>query len=225
MIDTEIEQLQGQVAARRLLKRGDALFRAGEPFKSVYVVYTGFLKSSVASTSGREQVTGFHMAGELVGWDGLNSGRHICDVLALEETDVRLLPYDKLENAANAMPMLRLQMHKSMSREIVRDHEVMLLLGSLRAEERLAAFLVNLSQRFKACGCPHSEFVLPMTRAEIGSFLGLKLETVSRAFSQFDREGLIEVNHRHVRIVDAAGLRQVVRGRAPESTPPRERPS
>jgi CRP/FNR family transcriptional regulator len=97
-----------------------------------------------------------------------------------------------------------------MSREIVRDHGVMLLLGSMRAEERMAAFLLNLSQRFAALGYSASEFVLRMTREEIGSFLGMKLETVSRAFSKFQDDGLIGVQQKHIRITDAAGLRKLV---------------
>ncbi|MGH6622413.1 MAG: helix-turn-helix domain-containing protein, partial [Burkholderiaceae bacterium] len=166
----------------------------------------------VASVVGRSQVTGFYMVGDLLGWDGISSGRHMFDVSALEDTEVRVFPFEGLENAASAMPNLWRHLYKSMSREIVRDHEAMLLLGSMRAEERLAAFLLNLSQRFRACGCPHSTFTLRMTRAEIGSFLGLKLETVSRAFSHFVRDGLIELDNRRVRIVSAAGLRRVVTG-------------
>jgi CRP/FNR family transcriptional regulator len=210
----EIEKIEEIVATRRRVKRGDALFRSGDRFDSLYAVRVGFLKSTVMSMDGREQVTGFHMAGELVGLDGISSEQHSCDTVALEDTEVCVIPYDRLEEVAGSLPMLRNHFHKVMSREIVREHGVMLLLGSMHAEERLAAFLLNLSQRFEARGYSRTEFVLRMTRAEIGSFLGLKLETVSRALSRFAQDQLIEVNQKHVRILDTEGLRHVVSGHA-----------
>jgi len=212
MAARQTEQFDKLIATRKIVKRGDPLFRSGDRFKSLYVVGTGFLKSTVASTGGREQITGYHIAGELFGWDGINSGRHMFDAVALEDTEVLVLPYGRLEAAASVMPMLLTHIHKTMSREIVRDHQLMLVLGSMRAEERLAAFLLSLSQRFKARGYAHNDFNLRLSRAEIGSFLGLQLETVSRAFSRFVRDGLIEVNQKHVRIINAAGLRQAVIG-------------
>jgi CRP/FNR family transcriptional regulator len=208
----EIERLEELVATRKRVKRGDALFRAGDRFESLYAVRLGFLKSTVMSQDGREQVTGFHMAGELVGLDGISNESHSCDTVALEDTEVCVIPYDRLEEVASSMPVLRNHFHKVMSREIVREHGVMLLLGSMHAEERLAAFLLNLSQRFEARGYSRTEFVLRMTRAEIGSFLGLKLETVSRVLSRFAQDGLIDVNQKHVRIVNPDGLRQIVSG-------------
>jgi CRP/FNR family transcriptional regulator, anaerobic regulatory protein len=210
----DIEKLEELVATRKKIKRGDSLFRAGDRFESLYAVRLGFLKSTVMSQDGREQVTGFHMAGELVGLDGISSELHSCDTVALEDTEVCVIPYERLEEVATAMPVLRNHFHKVMSREIVREHGVMLLLGSMHAEERLAAFLLNLSQRFEARGYSRTEFVLRMTRAEIGSFLGLKLETVSRVLSRFAQDGLIEVNQKHVRIVDPEGLRSIVSGQS-----------
>ena len=159
------------------------------------------------------------MAGELVGMDGISSEQHSCDTVALEDTEVCVIPYDRIEEVATSVPALRSHFHKVMSREIVREHGVMLLLGSMHAEERLAAFLLNLSQRFEARGYSRSEFVLRMTRAEIGSFLGLKLETVSRALSRFATDGLIEVNQKHVRIVDPEGLRSIMAGQGPPVEP------
>jgi CRP/FNR family transcriptional regulator len=211
----DIEKLEELVATRKRVKRGESLFRAGDRFESLYAVRLGFLKSTVMSSDGREQVTGFHMAGELVGLDGISSETHSCDTVALEDTEVCVIPYERLEEVAAAVPMLRNHFHKVMSREIVREHGVMLLLGSMHAEERLAAFLLNLSQRFEARGYSRTEFVLRMTRAEIGSFLGLKLETVSRVLSRFAQDGLIEVNQKHVRIVNPDGLRAIVSGQAP----------
>lgn len=208
----DIEKLEDLVATRRRVKRGESLFRAGDRFESLYAVRLGFLKSTVVSTDGREQVTGFHMAGELIGMDGIGSEQHSCDTVALEDTEVCVIPYDRLEDVAASVPVLRSHFHKVMSREIVREHGVMLLLGSMHAEERLATFLLNLSQRFEARGYSRTEFVLRMTRAEIGSFLGLKLETVSRILSRFAQDGLIEVNQKHVRIVNPDGLRSIVSG-------------
>jgi CRP/FNR family transcriptional regulator len=214
---TDIEKLEELVATRRRVKRGESLFRAGDRFESLYAVRLGFLKSTVMSTDGREQVTGFHMAGELVGMDGISNEQHSCDTVALEDTEVCVIPYERLEEVAGTVPVLRNHFHKVMSREIVREHGVMLLLGSMHAEERLAAFLLNLSQRFEARGYSRTEFVLRMTRAEIGSFLGLKLETVSRVLSRFAHDGLIEVNQKHVRILNTEGLRAIVSGNSAAS--------
>jgi len=211
---TEVEKVERIVAHCRKLRRNERLFRAGDRFEALYAVRLGFLKSSISAADGREQVTGFHMAGELVGLDGISTQAHSCDMVALEDTEVCVIPYERLEDVAAAVPVLSTHLHKVMSREIVREHGVMLLLGSMHAEERLAAFLLNLSQRFEARGYSRSEFVLRMTRAEIGSFLGLKLETVSRLFSRFAQEGLIEVSQKRVRIVNPGGLRALVTGQA-----------
>lgn len=205
-------QLDQLVAKRRSIKRGDALFRAGDRFKCWYSVRIGCLKSTVTSLDGREQVTGFYVAGDFVGWDGIHTGRHSFNMIALEDSEVRVLPYAQLQSAASLLPALHMNLHKAMSREIVRDHQMMLLLGSMRAEERLATFLLNLAQRLRAVSRTDGKFALQMTRAEIGSFLGLKLETVSRGFSRLAREGLIELNCRQVRITDPHGLRRLLRG-------------
>jgi CRP/FNR family transcriptional regulator len=208
----ELAKVEQLVATRRKIRRGDALFRAGDRFESLYALRLGFLKSTVMSRDGREQVTGFHMAGELVGLEGIGAQTHHCETVALEDTEVCVIPYDRIEEVSAAVPALTSHFHKVMSREIVQDHGVMLLLGSMHTEERLAAFLLNLSQRFEARGYSRSEFVLRMTRAEIGSFLGLKLETVSRTLSRFAHDGLIEVNQKHLRITDQDGLRAIMSG-------------
>ena len=150
------------------------------------------------------------MAGELIGLDGISNDRHSCDAVALEDSQVCMIPYGQLESLSREFTLLQHQFHKIMSREIVRDHGVMLLLGSMRAEERLAAFLLNLTQRLQARGFSASALVLRMTREEIGSYLGLKLETVSRTFSKFQDEGILEVKHRDIRFLDAEALQRVV---------------
>ena len=208
--DTDMQRFEKVVYARRRIKRGETLFSAGDEFKAIYSVRSGFFKSSLVDGEGREQVTGFFMGGELLGMDGIGSGRYNGAAIALEDSEVCVLPYALIEQMASEIPPLRRQMHAIMAREIVRDHGVMMLLGSRRAEERLATFLLNLSKRFTARGFSPSEFHLRMTREELGSYLGLKLETVSRLFSRFHDEGLIEVQQKHVRILDSAGLAQVL---------------
>jgi CRP/FNR family transcriptional regulator len=205
LTNPDSELFDGTVSTRKRVKRGDHLYHAGGAFDSLYAVRSGFFKSSVILEDGRDQVTGFHMAGEILGMDGIASEAHSADVTALEDSEVCVIPYARL-----ADPALQRQLHKVMSRELVRDQGVMMLLGTMRAEERLAAFLLNLSQRFLARGFARDEFHLRMTREEIGSYLGLSLETVSRLFSRFQAEDLIAVQHKHIRILDVAGLRAVM---------------
>jgi CRP/FNR family transcriptional regulator, anaerobic regulatory protein len=206
----DMVRIDNVVFARRRVKRGEALFNAGDEFASVYAIRSGFFKSSLPDGEGREQVTGFSMAGELLGLDGLGSGRYHGDAIALEDSEVCVLPYALVMEMAREIPALQRHLHAVMAREIVRDHGVMMLLGSMRAEERLATFLLNLSKRFVRRGYSASDFHLRMTREELGSYLGLKLETVSRLFSQFQRDGLIAVEQKHVRIVDIDGLQRVL---------------
>ena len=195
---------------RTKLKKGDALFHNGAPFTALYAVKLGSLKTTVLSDDGREQVAGYHMAGDL-----LRPGRHGRRPARLRSDRTRGLrtvraAVTRIEELARHVPALQHNLHKFMSREIERDHRVMLLLGSMRAEERLAAFLLNLSERYKARGYSSTEFVLRMTREEIGSYLGLKLETVSRLFSKFQEEGLVMVAGRSVKIIDMPVLKQLV---------------
>jgi len=201
----EMSRLDDVIYTRKRVKRGETLYRSGEAFESLYAVRSGFFKSSVVLEDGRDQVTGFHMAGEIVGMDGIGTDKHSADIVALEDSEVCVIPYARLEEAG-----LSRQLSKVMSRELVRDQGVMMLLGTMRAEERLAAFLLNLSQRFVARGYSANEFHLRMTRDEIGSYLGLSLETVSRLFSRFQAENLISVQQKHIRILDIAGVRRVM---------------
>ena len=193
------------VYTRKRVKRGDSLYRVGSAFESIYAVRSGFFKSRVVLEDGRDQVTAFHMAGELMGMDGIGTETHAVDMIALEDSEVCVIPYSRLEE-----PRMQRQLHKVMSRELVRDQGVMMLLGTMRAEERLAAFLTNLSQRFLDRGYARDDFHLRMTREEIGSYLGLSLETVSRLFSRFQDEGLITVQQKHIRILDIPGLKAMM---------------
>jgi CRP/FNR family transcriptional regulator len=208
--ETELKRVDELVAHRRSIKRGNALFHNGEPFSALYAVRTGFFKTSLTTEDGRDQVTGFQMAGEIIGLDGIVNDQHTCDAIALEDAEVCVMPFERIEEISREVGALQKHVHRIMSREIVREHGVMLLLGSMRAEERLAAFLLNLVQRLQARGFSKSELILRMTREEIGSYLGMKLETVSRTFSKFADEGIIEVKQRLIHIRDAEALKRLV---------------
>ena len=208
--ESEMEQVDDVVSTRRKIARGDHLFRNGDKFNALFAIRTGFFKTRISAEDGRDQVTGFQMAGEIIGLDGIVSDHHTCDAVALEDAEVCVMPFDRIEELSREITSLQRHVHKIMSREIVRENGVMLLLGSMRAEERLAAFLLNLVQRLHARGFSQTELVLRMTREEIGSYLGLKLETVSRTFSKFVDDGLVEVKQRHVRILDADALKLIV---------------
>ena len=208
--EAELKAVDELVNRRRPVKRSDYLFRAGTALHSLYAIRSGFLKSSVLHDDGREQVAGFHMMGDLMGMDAIGTSQHLCDAVALEDSEVCEIPLKDLEALSRDIPSLQQHFHRIMSREIARDYGVMLLLGSMRAEERLAAFLLNLSQRFAARGYSATEFHLRMTREEIGSYLGLKLETVSRTLSHFQAQGLIAVQNKHLRILSLDNLRELV---------------
>jgi len=205
-----IAQIDALLGSRTRLRKGDTLYRAGEAFTALYAIRIGSLKTTVLAEDGREQVSGYHMLGDIIGLDGIGSGTHGCQATALEDTEICALPFERLEDIARAVPPLQHNLHRVLSKEISRDQGVMLLLGSMRAEERLAMFLLSLAERYKRRGYSSTEFVLRMTREEIGSFLGLKLETVSRLFSRFQDEGLIQVQGRAVKLLDPTALKQVV---------------
>lgn len=195
---------------KRRVRQGEFLYRGGMPFNSLYVVRAGMFKSILLDSDGREQVTGFQMTGELLGMDGIE--KEVCQSssVALEDSEVWEIPFNRLETVCRQDAGMQRMIHRLMSREIQRDYLMMLLLGSMRAEERLAVFLVNLSQRLTARGYSATRFVLRMSRREIGSYLGLTLETVSRVFSRFQREGLIRAELKAVELKDLARLRAMV---------------
>lgn len=207
----ELEQIAHRlVVSRRKLSLGESLYRAGDRFDSVYAVWTGFFKTCVTSKSGREQVTGIQMAGELIGIDGIAHQHHEVDAIAIEDSQVCVVPFADLESLAAEVPSLQHQFHRLLSGEIVRGHGVMMLLGSMYAEERLAAFLINLTHRLHARGFSSSSVHLRMSREEIGSYLGLKVETVSRTFSKLQHAGLLMVHKREIEILDPEGLQRLV---------------
>jgi CRP/FNR family transcriptional regulator, anaerobic regulatory protein len=209
---SDVQRLDGLKFARRRVKEGESLFHEGDRFQFIYAVRSGTFKSVLNLKDGREQVTGFQMAGELMGLDGLASGKHASSAIALEDAEICAIPYAHLSELATVSPDLHLVMSRLMSREIVREHSLMMLLGSMNAEQRLAAFLLNISQRLKARGYSASEFHLRMFRVDIGSYLGMKLETVSRTFTAFQQQRLLQVDKKHVRIIDLDALQAVFDG-------------
>ena len=210
----ELDRIDDLVTMRRKVKRGEVLFHSGEKFTNLFAIRTGFFKTCIASEDGRYQVTGFQMAGEIVGLDGIVNDTHTCDAVALEDAEVCIMPFDRIEEISREVNSLQRHVHKIMSREIVREHGVILFLGSMRAEERLAAFLLNLVQRLHARGFSQSELLLRMSREEIGSYLGMKIETVSRTFSKFVEDGIVEVKQRNIRILKTDALKEIVNPKA-----------
>lgn len=196
--------------SRVRVRKGETLVRAGEPFSALYAVRSGTCKSVLVTPDGQEQIVDCHIAGDIVGTDGVATGTHDCSIAALEDSELCVLPFEHLESLARTNKEFQRNLHALLSREIRRERKTMLMLGTMRAEQRLAAFLLDLAERYAARGYSATEVVLRMTREDIGRHLGMKLETVSRLFSRFDQEGLIRVHGREVKLVDRDALRQLV---------------
>lgn len=209
----ELTKLDELVSLRKKVGRGENLFRTGEHFTSLFAVKTGTFKTLVNNQDGTDQVIGFQMTGELLGLDGLGTGQHMCDAVALEDSEVCTIPYSRLDEFAQQFHALQMHFHRIMSREIVKDQNAMLLLGSMRAEQRLSAFLVNLAERQKARGFSSRDMVLRMTREEIGSYLGMKIETVSRTLSKLQKDSLIKIDQKNLTILNPVDLHKLATGR------------
>jgi len=197
------------VQERIRIAKGQMLFHAGDDLDAVYGIRFGTVKTLLERADGRQQITGFHLAGEIVGLDGLARAMHASTAVALEDSEVCVIPVRDLSSLACHLPSLQRQLIRLMSREIENDQQMLLSLGALRAEERLALFLLNLSERLAARGYSASVFVLRMSREEIGNFLGLTLETVSRLFSRFAKAELLRIRRREIEIRDMTGLRRM----------------
>ncbi|WP_427914923.1 helix-turn-helix domain-containing protein [Ramlibacter sp. MMS24-I3-19] len=205
---SDLALMDGMTFAQRRLQEGEALYHEGEDARFIYAVRMGTLKSSILSRDGREQVTGFPVAGEVLGLDGLATGTHASSVHALEASQVCTIHFATLCELARRSARVQQVITRLLSREIVREQEHMTLLGDSDAGHRLQGFLLNISRRMAERGYSASEFHLRMSRAEIGSYLGMTLETVSRAFSALQRQGVLEVDRKHVRIHDVQALAQ-----------------
>ncbi|OGI42537.1 MAG: transcriptional regulator [Candidatus Muproteobacteria bacterium RBG_16_65_31] len=209
MAAADLELLDRIIKRRRPIQRGEHLFRIGDPFRSIYAVRSGSVKTYTMLEDGRQQVTGFHLPGELLGLDAINLDHHPCSAKALEATSVCEVPFDRLEELGREVPSLPRQMLRIMSKEILHDQSLLLQLGKNSSEERLAAFLLNLSSRFQQRGFSTREYNLSMSRVDIGNYLGLAEETVSRLFTRFQEQGLITVQRKHVRILDLEKLKEL----------------
>jgi CRP/FNR family transcriptional regulator len=200
---------KGVFGRSRKVRRGDAIFRAGDPFRNLYVVKVGASKTVVANNGGREHVTGFQIAGEFIGMEGVGTGHHGLDAIALEDSVVCYLPFDAFAALGERDIGLQNHLHKLMGRELLRKSALLMLMGTMNALERLVAFLLNLSTRYAERGYSAHEFNLRMTREEIGCHLGLTLETVSRLLSRLSVEGLIKCAGRKISIIDMVRLEQI----------------
>jgi CRP/FNR family transcriptional regulator len=206
----DVERLDDIVRRARPLHRGDFVFRTGDRFRSLYVVKTGSIKTFAPSSDGGEQVLGFHLPGEIIGLDAIDNEAHVCSAKVLETSAICEIPFHRLEELSASIPSLQHQMFRLLSKEISHDTDMLLLLGKKSAEERLAAFLVSMSRRLAQRGLSSTDFYLSMSRHEIGNYLGLAVETVSRLFTRFQDEGLVRVDRKHVELLDVVGLESVV---------------
>ncbi len=214
----ELDKLDEIIKRKQPYQKNDRLFEAGDDLKALYAVRSGSFKSYSLNEDGEEQITAFHLPGEIIGFDGLASEKHQSVAQAMETSMVCEIPYSTLDHLSDDLPALRRQIMRLMSAEIQEDQQMFLLLNQRTAEERLAYFLNSLSARFSSRGFSAKDFRLTMTRGEIGNYLGLTVETVSRLFSKFNKNGIIEVDGKLVRIVDRGALEQKGKVAPPECT-------
>ncbi|HYW93446.1 MAG TPA: fumarate/nitrate reduction transcriptional regulator Fnr [Gammaproteobacteria bacterium] len=207
--ENDLDQLEQIVSRRKPVAAGHALFHQGEKLGALYAVRSGSVKTHALSRDGNEQITGFHFPGELVGLDALSADVHGCTATTLETTTVCAIPFDRLDELAGRIPGLRRQLLRLMSRELVADEQMLLLVGQKTAEQRLAALLLSISSRFHSRGYSATEFNLSMSRDDIGNYLGLAVETVSRLFSRFQSDKLLRVRRKNVRLLDVDRLHAI----------------
>ncbi|MFA5665082.1 fumarate/nitrate reduction transcriptional regulator Fnr [Castellaniella sp.] len=206
MSQHEVQKMDELVEERLRLPKGGTLFREGDAANALYGIRSGSFKTQIEDARGQVQITGFLLPGEVLGMDGLMHDEQLSHAIALEDSEVCIIRLDAMDRLATQLPTLQRQLRRLMSKEIGRSHQMLLSIGGLRSEQRLAVFLLNLSQRLQNLGYSPHEFILRMSREEIGNYLGLTLETVSRLFSRFAREGLIRVQQREVQILDQQAL-------------------
>ncbi|MCU4674526.1 fumarate/nitrate reduction transcriptional regulator Fnr [Catenovulum sp. 2E275] len=209
--DKEIQKLDEIIQRKRPLHKGDQLFQAGKHFNSLYAVRSGSFKSYSLSPAGEEQIVGFHLPGDIIGFDAINNQSHPTYSTALETAMVCEIPFNVVDQLSTDLPKLKTQIMRLMSNDIIVDREMMFLLNKKTAEQKLAAFIYSLSQRFKERGFSESEFRLTMTRAEIGNYLGLTVETISRLLSRFQKQELIKVEAKFIKIVDLPQLTELAK--------------
>jgi CRP/FNR family transcriptional regulator len=212
MDEAEIIRLDQVIGRRRRIQRDERLYQMGEPFTNLYAIRFGHFKTFQVNPSGDQQVTGFQMGGELLGMDAISGDRHHCDAVALEDSEVCEIPFSRLEELFAHIPTLLRHFHRIMSQEITREQNVMLSLGSMRAEQRFAVFLVNLAARYAARGYSGTSFQLRMPREDIANYLGLTIESISRLLARFKKQGWIKVERRQVELLDPPMLKALAAG-------------
>lgn len=198
--------LDRYVKRKRVVKRGQILYRLGEEFTCVYAIRSGSVKTYISTDDGRLQITGFHIPGELLGLNAMDEKRYNCEAMALETTSVCAISLDCFEELARQIPSVHYQMLRMMSKEIKLNQELMLLLGKKNAEERLATYLLALSRRFAMRNYSATRFNLSMSRSDIGDYLGIAEETVSRIFTRFQEEGVVTSERRRIVLNDLERL-------------------
>ncbi|VVD62892.1 Fumarate and nitrate reduction regulatory protein [Pandoraea cepalis] len=204
--DASARGLDGVTRVRRTVRRAEVLFRPGDPLEHLYAVRAGSFKTVIMHPDGREQVTGYMMGGELLGLGAIAFGRQVSEAVALEDSQVCAIKFADLEAVAGQVPMIMRQMHRLIAAGIVREQNQLLRLGTARGEARLASFLLDVSARLAARGYSPSSFLLRMTREEIGSYLGLQLETVSRMLSRMQAQNTLRVRQREITLLDTKRL-------------------
>lgn len=204
--DTELNRLDDIIQRKKPLHKADMLFEAGQTQRCLYAIRTGSFKTFTLTEQGEQQITGFHLPGDIVGFDALSKQQHPSYAEALETAMVCEIPLPNLETLLDQLPRLRQQMMRLMSEDIQADQQMMLLLNRKTAEQKLATFLSQLAQRYASRGFSGSEFRLTMTRSDIGNYLGLTVETISRLLSKLDKEQLIQVNGKLISINDKTAL-------------------
>lgn len=222
--DTDLSVLDTLVKSRRIIKRGDFVYRTGDPFRAIYAIRGGSVKTYIIADDGRIQVTGFHFAGSVLGLDSMATGQYNCEAIALESTGVCEVPFRRFEDLSKNIPDLQYQMLEIMSQEILDNRNLIMLLGKMNGEQRLAAFLLSMSKRFEKHGIWHREFNMSMSRSDIGNYLGMAEETISRILTRFQEERLIAVQRRKVTLNDLDRLGAVAsrnRSAPPQAKLPR----
>ncbi len=205
----QIEKLDQIIQRSRPVQKGDYIYRANSPFQSVYAVRSGTVKLVNITSDGQEQVTGFYLPGEILGMDGIAKNRYTNSAIALETTAVCEIPFSRLEELSIAIPSLQRHFFQIMSNEITQDQQMITLLSKNTAEERVAALLLSISRRNSQRHLSATNFILPMSRADIGNYLGLTVETISRVLSRFQKQSILNVNKKDIQITDIAGLRAI----------------
>ncbi len=202
-----IIQLESVIKRRRPVNKGEYIYHMDDPCHSLFTVRSGSVKSLVLDNNGVEQVVGFHLPGELFGLDGLETDIHSCSAIALEPASVCELPLEQIDKLYSSIPGLGYQINRLIGQEVASDHEMLMLLGKKDARKRLSNFLINLSKRFRERGFSEKEFNLSMSRKDVGNYLGLALETVSRQLSSFQELGVITVKRRQIIVHDMERLK------------------